>query len=345
MLIYREVAACKLGGGVRNVYTNFGQPSRSRRRPHRRDLRVDRGFRGLGVRPSSERRVTGARSDFVLQFGQRRSQALQHFGTRWRNPGPHARHAIAWVPSNAAILGEPFGPATGTTCRDSVGSRGAAIPRASIAHTHPAPRHGAGCGSSRIPVRTRGRQGQSSILSQSRDIRPRAGSRAGELRVPGRNSSVPRPAISSPARRSPNTSTNAPDVRPVLTSTHSVLPLRMRITNVRSVVAATLATRHEERRPRTSNRPSNLTERTRREPAIGVGHVQLDRHRSRAHVHGLSDARDLACEPLSRVHGDRKSNTVPRLHFGGVHLGDRHDEPESRDIDEPQQWRRASATR
>src|SRR5438128_2657931 len=58
--------------------------------------------------------------------------------------------------------------------------------------------------------------------------------------VPGPISSVPRDAISSPDRRSPNTSTNGPDVTPVFTSTHSVWPLRTRITKVRSVVLATV---------------------------------------------------------------------------------------------------------
>src|SRR5215204_1195562 len=58
--------------------------------------------------------------------------------------------------------------------------------------------------------------------------------------VPGRSSSVPCPAISSPALRSPNTSINRPVVSPVRTSTHSVLPPRTRVTNVRSVVDATL---------------------------------------------------------------------------------------------------------
>src|SRR5262249_35833041 len=58
--------------------------------------------------------------------------------------------------------------------------------------------------------------------------------------VPGRISSVPRAATSSPAWRSPNTSISAPDVRPVVTSTHSARASLIRTTNLRSVVLATL---------------------------------------------------------------------------------------------------------
>src|SRR4051812_20681580 len=43
--------------------------------------------------------------------------------------------------------------------------------------------------------------------------------------APALSSSVPRVTMSSPGFRSPNTSTSSPDVRPVLTSTHSVRPL------------------------------------------------------------------------------------------------------------------------
>src|SRR5678816_3007946 len=73
--------------------------------------------------------------------------------------------------------------------------------------------------------------------------------------VPGRSSSVPRPAISSPAFRSPKTSTSEPDVSPVRTSTHSVFPPRTRITKVRSVVEATLAlgTKSDGRERRTGH--------------------------------------------------------------------------------------------
>src|SRR2546426_11452851 len=58
-------------------------------------------------------------------------------------------------------------------------------------------------------------------------------------RVPGRSSSVPRVATSSPSPRSPNTSVRIPQVAPSFTSTHSTFPSRTRTTNVRSVVRAT----------------------------------------------------------------------------------------------------------
>ena len=45
------------------------------------------------------------------------------------------------------------------------------------------------------------------------------------------------------------------------------------------------------------------------------------------------------------IRGHRKSDLGARPHLGGIGLGDRHDEPEPRGVDEPQQWRRAGATR
>src|SRR5579875_1639108 len=60
-----------------------------------------------------------------------------------------------------------------------------------------------------------------------------------ETCVSGRSSSEARNATSSPGRRSPKTSTRFPELAPVLTFTHSVLPPRMRIAKLLSMVRAT----------------------------------------------------------------------------------------------------------
>ena len=84
------------------------------------------------------------------------------------------------------------------------------------------------------------------------------------------------------------------------------------MTNVRPVVLATLPLGTRSDGAGATHRPADLTERARREPAVGVVHVQFDSHRSSGDVDRLRDPRHRAGERLSRIRGNRETSTTCR---------------------------------